>query len=88
MIGLHPTSNAYVGVSIGNQVGTSTSPASDLSAGGDSGSLGLVYENGWAANFDLEDTSITFSPNGSGGFTYSISCGGPSRPACVAARPP
>ncbi len=63
----------YVGVSIGNDVGNQLVVPSDLVAGGHSGTLGLVYENTWPL-FDLEHSSITFVPNGLGGYSFSRTC--------------
>jgi hypothetical protein len=49
-------------VSIGNDVGTAVTPASDLSTDPDSGALGLTYENAWPP-FDLEGVSQIYLPN-------------------------
>jgi hypothetical protein len=68
-----PTTARYVGVSIGNGVGSATEPASDLSAGADSGALGLLFQNTWPP-FDLEGRSLVFSPNGQGGFRTWFRC--------------
>jgi hypothetical protein len=62
----------WVGISIGNDVGTTTSPNSDLSATPDSGTVGLLYQNftGTAPNnWDLTGQSLILSPNGTGGYT-------------------
>lgn len=64
-------SRTYVGVSVGNSVGASTSV--DLTEGADSGSLGLLYENSWPP-IDLEARGIRFTPNGLGGFTAGPYC--------------
>lgn len=63
----------YVGVSTGDDVGHQFVAPSDLVAGGDSGALGLIYENTWSP-FDLEHSSITFVPNGMGGYSFSRTC--------------
>ena len=63
----------YVGVSIGDNVGPAFVPPQDLQGGGDSGALGLVYENTWPP-FDLENSSVTFTPNGLGGFSFAQTC--------------
>ena len=68
-----PTTARYVGVSIGNGVGSTTQPASDLSEGADSGSLGLLFQNTWPP-FDLEGRSLVFAPNGQGGFRTFFRC--------------
>jgi hypothetical protein len=64
----------FVGISIGNGVGTTTSPNSDMSATPDSGTVGLLYQNftGTAPNvWDLSGKTLTISPNGTGGYVAS-----------------
>jgi len=64
----------YVGISIGNGVGTTTSPNSDLSATPDSLTVGLLYQNftGTAPNaWDLTGQTLTITPNGTGGYVAS-----------------
>ncbi len=68
-----PTTANYVGVSVGGSVGTTTSAASDLSAGADSGTLGLLFQNTWPP-FDLEGRSLVIAPNGLGGFRSFFRC--------------
>jgi hypothetical protein len=63
-----------VGVSIGDDVGTGGEVSQDLSAGVDSGSLGLLFEEFWSGAPDLEGRTLRFSPNGFGGFTTSLAC--------------
>ena len=63
----------YVGISIGNDVGAPFEAPSNLAAGGDSGTLGLVYENTWPP-FDLQNSSVTFTANGVGGFSFAQTC--------------
>ena len=63
----------YVGVSVGDDVGSPSAPPRSLSSGGDSGALGLVYQNTWPP-FDLEHSSIMFVPNGNGGYGFSQTC--------------
>ena len=60
----------WVGISIGNGVGTTTSPSQDLSVlGTDSGTVGLIYESFTATNiWDLTGQTLTIAPNGSGGY--------------------
>ncbi len=76
-----PNTADYCGVSIGNNVGTGTETSSDLSAPGTSGSLGLAFQADWGANpWDLDDTSVLFVPNGTGGYDWVIACGTPPNP--------
>jgi hypothetical protein len=63
----------FVGLSRGDDVGSSAVGPRDLSAGGDSGSLGLLYQNTWPP-FDLGHSSLTFTPNGVGGYSYQLTC--------------
>ena len=65
----------YVGISIGNNVGTTTQVNSDLSAGPNSGVDGILYQNftGSGANiWDLSGQTVTFTPNGTGGYTAAV----------------
>ena len=65
----------YVGISIGNNVGTTTTPSSDLSAGADSGTLGLLFESfANLAAFDLAGKSLLLTPNGTGGYISAVTC--------------
>lgn len=65
----------FCGVSIGDGVGSSTQPRSDLSNGADSGALGLLFEYfTLSEEFDLAGKIVTLTPNGSGGYTSSLSC--------------
>lgn len=67
-----PASVRFVGISIGSGVGAGSSPSSDLSAGANSGSLGLLYQNFTTpAAWDLSGKTVTFSPNGAGGYVVS-----------------
>ncbi|MGK0156963.1 MAG: hypothetical protein ACI9SE_003938 [Neolewinella sp.] len=72
----------FVGLSIGNDVGTATTASADLNVGaGDSGVDGIVYQNTWTP-FDLENQSVLFLPNGTGGYLYIVVCGtSPNPPA-------
>lgn len=65
-----------VGVSIGNDVGTGAEVSSDLSAGADSGSLGLLFEEFFGLPNDLENRTLRLTPNGVGGFTSALVCTG------------
>lgn len=68
-------SSTFVGVSIGNGVGATTTPATNLAAGADSGALGLMWENfATAASWDLAGKALRFTPNGAGGYTQSVAC--------------
>jgi hypothetical protein len=70
-----PTAAQYIGVSIGNGVGSTSSPEVDLSAGADSGTDGLLYQNfGTGDEFDLVGMSLLIVPNGMGGFASTLSC--------------
>ncbi|MBX3465188.1 MAG: hypothetical protein KF830_18630, partial [Planctomycetes bacterium] len=68
----------WVGLSIGNQVGSAASPSRDLTAGcagNDSGTEGLLYENFAAAgSFDLNGKSLLITPNGIGGYCSTVIC--------------
>lgn len=61
----------WVGISTGNQVGSTSSPNRDLGSGADSGSEGLLYQSftGTAPHdWDLSGTTLRIAPNGSGGY--------------------
>ena len=68
----------FAGVSIGNLVGTASTPSSDLTALPDSGTLGLLYENFTPATFDLADKTLLITPNGTGGYTSVVTCDVPA----------
>ena len=70
----HPFPFNCVGVSIGDAVGTGNEVSQDLSAGADSGSLGLLFEEFWSPGPDVEGRTFRFTPNGLGGFTSSLFC--------------
>ena len=72
--------NDIAGVSIGDAVGTGGEPWSELTKNGDTGSLGLLYQNQWTDPFGLEDAAVLIQPNGLGGFSHSIQCGTPPPP--------
>jgi hypothetical protein len=66
----------FVGVSGGNAVGATTTPASNFAVGANSGALALAWETfGTAASWDLSGKTIRFVPNGLGGYTQTVSCG-------------
>lgn len=74
----------YVGISIGNNVGTATQVNSDLSAGPNSGVDGILYQNftGTAPNvWDLSGQTVTFAPNGTNGYTAAVAAYAP--PTCA-----
>ncbi|MBL8750927.1 MAG: hypothetical protein JNK78_17340 [Planctomycetes bacterium] len=64
----------YVGISIGNMVGTAASPSRDLTNFADSGTEGMLYESFTAAGFDLAGKQIMLIPNGLGGYFSTITC--------------
>lgn len=67
-------SNFDAGVSIGNDVGAANpAVSSDLNAGGDSGAIGWVYQDAWGP-LDPGNSTITFVPNGAGGFGFAMTC--------------
>lgn len=69
------TDTRYVGLSIGNNVGSTTSPEFDLSAIPNSGTEGLIYQAfGTTDPFDLQNRSILFSLNGTGGYVAVVLC--------------
>lgn len=72
--GTVPTDNAWVGVSVGNAVGTGTEPGQNL-ASGNSGSLGLLYGVVATGN-EVANKTVRFAPNGLGGYTSSFVCSG------------
>lgn len=74
-IGADLDDTRYVGVSIGNLVGTTSSPSRDLTAGADSGTEGLLYEAFGTSNLlDIAGKSLLLSPNGMGGYVSTVLC--------------
>ncbi len=69
-----PAAARYVGISIGNNVGSTSSPSLDLTNFGDSGTEGLLYESFTAASWDLAGRQIMLIPNGLGGYFSTITC--------------
>ncbi len=71
-----PNFNAFAaaGVSIGDQVGTATTPSSNLVAGADSGTVGLLFETLIGVVPAFSDRSVLLSPNGTGGYASALSC--------------
>ncbi len=71
-----PATTAYVGISIGNDVGSTSSPSRNLKGGpfgpSDSGTEGLLYSS---ITFNLADCSVLISPNGIGGYVATQTCG-------------
>jgi hypothetical protein len=68
-------SQTLVGLSIGNNVGSGSETSVDLTQAQDSGALPLIHQvfaSGSADN--LAGKAILFVPNGSGGYTSSVSC--------------
>ena len=78
------SSGRYVGISIGNEVGSTSSPSRNLTAPGglaNSGTEGLLYEAfTTTGSLDLNDKTILISPNGIGGYVANQICG-PAEPA-------
>jgi len=70
----HVLTFQYAGISAGHAVGTGLEQASDLSGNADSGSLPLLFENGWLP-FDLDDHSVWITPNAAGGYASTVVCG-------------
>lgn len=64
----------HAGVSAGNAVGTGLEVSDDFSSDADSGSLPLLFESHWQS-FDLRDCSVLLTPNGTGGYSSSVTCG-------------
>ena len=62
-----------VGLSIGNDVGSTLSPSRDLTAAVDSGTEGMLYE--LFGTFDLAGKQILLQPNGLGGYFSTVTCG-------------
>lgn len=80
---VEPTNTRYVGMSIGNGVGSTTSAGQDLNGGtADSGTESLLFEVFGTTNpFDLANTEITFAPNGTGGWVAAQTSTGVCVPA-------
>ena len=69
-----PVVSPYIGVSIGNNVGSTVSPAKNLTAGPvatDTGSEGLIYSS---IAFNLANAAVMISPNGLGGYFAVQTC--------------
>ncbi|MBX3464951.1 MAG: hypothetical protein KF830_17420 [Planctomycetes bacterium] len=66
----------YIGVAIGNGVGTGIESPDDLIGGGDSGTLGLLYGEYFNDPDEPEFSGkrIGITPNGTGGFTAIATC--------------
>ncbi|MBL8748253.1 MAG: hypothetical protein JNK78_03770 [Planctomycetes bacterium] len=69
-----PAAARFVGISIGNNVGSTSSPSRDLTNLADSGAEGLLYESFTAASWDLAGRQIMLIPNGLGGYFSTITC--------------
>ncbi|MBL9079329.1 MAG: hypothetical protein JNL08_17640 [Planctomycetes bacterium] len=69
---------AYSGASIGNAVGTGTETSSDIAAGANSGSLGLLFYESTGTPSPLSNATVALIPNGSGGYISSKTCSGAS----------
>jgi hypothetical protein len=64
----------YVGISIGNDVGSTASPSRDLTATADSGTEGMLYELFTTTSWDLAGRTVLLSPNGTGGYISVVTC--------------
>ncbi|MBX3461530.1 MAG: hypothetical protein KF830_00020 [Planctomycetes bacterium] len=68
----------WVGVSIGNMVGSTSSPSRDLTAPcllNDTGTEGLIYQSFTAAgSWDLTGKTLLIVPNGIGGYCSTVTC--------------
>lgn len=70
-----PAAARYVGISIGNAVGSASSPSRDLTSGtADSGTEGLLFESFTATSWDLAGKAILILPNGNGGYLSALTC--------------
>ena len=69
-----PADGAWVGLSIGNGVGTGTEVAQPFGAG-NSGTLGLLY-GVVDIGSEVATKTIRYTPNGLGGYTSSFVCSG------------
>jgi len=69
-----PADTRYVGISIGNNVGSAASPSRVLTNNADSGSEGLLYQAFTAATWDLSSKQVMLLPNGLGGYFSTVTC--------------
>lgn len=66
------SASAWVGVSRGN--GQTIPTQSDLSAGAASAGVGCVFQSFTTGTFDLADKTLSYMPDGSGGWNVSVIC--------------
>lgn len=71
--GLLVETSTFVGISVGNNIGAAQ-PASNFAANPVGGTVPLMFETFTAANWDLSNKTIRFTPNGLGGFDVSTPC--------------
>ncbi|MBL8747769.1 MAG: hypothetical protein JNK78_01310, partial [Planctomycetes bacterium] len=69
-----PADFPFVGISIGNDVGSAASPSRDLTNFADSGTEGMLYEAFDTASWDLSGKQIMLIPNGLGGYFSTVTC--------------
>ncbi len=69
-----PADTRYVGISIGNNVGSASSPSRVLTNNADSGAEGLLYQAFTAATWDLSSKQLMLLPNGLGGYFSTVTC--------------
>ncbi|MBL8748254.1 MAG: hypothetical protein JNK78_03775, partial [Planctomycetes bacterium] len=69
-----PADARYVGISIGNNVGSASSPSRVLTSNADSGTEGLLYQAFTAATWNLTGKQILILPNGLGGYFSTTTC--------------
>ena len=77
--------NVVIGASYGDMAGTGTEPETEFLIAGDTGAVGVVYEqlsalSGELPSPDILDLSLLMAINGSGGFAHGIVCGTPPNP--------
>lgn len=71
---IDPILSAFSGISLGNGVGTGFETSVDLTAGPDSGTLGLLFEQHLGAVPGLGGKTVLLTPNGNGGYTAVVAC--------------
>jgi hypothetical protein len=70
-----PADFRLVGISIGNDVGSTSSVSQDLTSGlANSGTEGMLFESFTTASWDLTGRTLMITPNGSGGYLAVTTC--------------